>query len=135
MSFALERKLIETCFKAGMPADAPIQYGNTAFQPPATGFYRMSIIGGGKSGLMALTGGSQRRHAGRVIDVSIFVPKDGGTAVLRERADFVEAALAHQSLSEGACRIVIGGATLQEIGPAGDWYQGNVTVTFTRDIA
>ena len=64
MSYELERKLIETQFKAGMPAESPIQYGNTDFKPPAGGFARITIISGGGSGLLALTGGSQRRYAG-----------------------------------------------------------------------
>lgn len=132
MSYELERKLIETRFKAVMPVDQPIQYGNTAFQPPAGGFVRLTVLSGGGSGLMAVTGGSQRRYGGTV-DVAIFVPRDGGTKALREKADQVETALAHQSLTEGTTRIITFGSDLTEVGKAGDWYQGNVTVRFQRD--
>lgn len=132
MSYELERKLIETQFKTAMPNGEPIQFGNTTFQPPSTGFVRLTILSGGGSSLLALTGGAQRRYGG-VIDVAIFVPPDGGTKALREKADQVEAALAHQSLAEGAVRIVTFGTDFEEIGRAGDWYQGNVTVRFQRD--
>lgn len=134
MSYELERKLIEAQFKAAMPANSPIQYGNTPFQPDASGFVRITIISGGGSGLLAMTGGSQRRYGG-TIDVGIFVPVDGGTKALRTKADQVETALAHQSLTEGATRIITFGTDLAEIGKAGDWYQGNVTVRFQRDSA
>ena len=134
MSFALERQLIETRYQAAMPVNDPIQYGNTPFQPPATGFTRLTVLSGGPAGLLSITGGSQRRYGG-TIDVGIFVPRDAGTAGLRAKADHVEAALAHQSLTSGAVRIITFGAEFSEIGPAGDWYQGNITVRFQRDSA
>ncbi len=134
MSYDLERRLIETRFKAGMPVNAPIQYGNTDFAPPSTGFIRITVLSGGGSGLLAITGGSQRRYSG-VIDVALFVPHNDGTKNLRARADEVEVALAHQSLVEGSTRIITFGADFVEVGKAGDWYQGNVTIKFQRDQA
>lgn len=134
MSYQLERKLIETQFKTAMPSGAAIQYGNTSFTPPPAGFTRISVLSGGESALLSLTGGSARRYGG-IVDVGIFVPHDAGTNGLRVIADQVEAALAHQSLIEGTVRIVTFGTKFAEIGKAGDWYQGNVTVRFERDAA
>lgn len=134
MSYQLERKLIETRFKAGMPEGSPIQYGNLPFQPDATGFFRISLLGGGASGLLALTGGAQQRSSG-VIDVGIFVPRDTGTDELRTLADQVHTALAHQDLSEGAVRIVTFGSRFVDLGPAGEWHQASVEVRYQRDSA
>lgn len=134
MSHEIERRLIESRFQAAMPPNHPIQFGNTPFTPPATGFVRLTLLGGAGASLLALTGGAQRRHPG-VIDVALFVPRDGGTRALRETADLVEAALAYQDLQEDTVRLVTFGAGFTELGPAGDWYQGNVSIRYQRDTA
>lgn len=132
MSFELERKLIESAFKAGMPNGDPIQYSNTPLQPPAQGFTRITVKGGGGASLLGIGSITQRRSGG-IVDVAIFVPRDAGTAGLRQKADQVEDCLAYQSFTEGNVRVVTFGAEFVDLGPMGDWHQGNVTLRYERE--
>ena len=132
MSFVLERKLIESAYKSGMPTGSAIQYENVPFAAPTDGYTRISVMSGGEGKRTGITATDQQRFAG-IVDVSIFVKPDSGTAGLRTIADQVAAALAYKSLTEGFTRIVTFGSSLQIIGRAGDWYQGNVTIRYERD--
>jgi hypothetical protein len=132
MSYAIERQLIETAYQAGMPANDPIQFSNVTFKAPSGGYTRLKVLSGGGSRLKAFVGTTQRRYAG-AIDVAIFVPTKMGTAGLRAKADEVETALAHKTLTSGAVQVRTFGADFVEIGEQGDWYQGNITIRFERD--
>lgn len=132
MSYAIERQLIETAYQAGMPVNDPIQFSNVTFKPSAGGYTRLKVLSGGGSRLKAFVGTTQKRYAG-VIDVAIFVPTNAGTAGLRAKADQVETALAHKTLTSGTTQIRTFGADFVELGEQGDWYQGNITIRFERD--
>ena len=132
MSYALQRRLIETAYKVGMPPGSKIQWGNSPFQAPAGGYTRITILGGTTGRLIGIGRDSGYRYVG-VIDVSIFVPRDQGESGLYAVADQVHDALAYQSLSEGGTRILTESAPLVVLGPAGDWHQGSVSIDFTRD--
>jgi hypothetical protein len=132
MSFALERKLIETAYEVGMPSGSAIAYENVPFTPPAEGFTRISIIGGGEGRFLGLTASDQQRFPG-VIDVAIFVRPDVGTGSPRAIADQIAIALANRTLSQGFTTIRTFGAQLDVIGRAGDWHQSNVTIRYERD--
>jgi hypothetical protein len=133
MSFALERKLIETAYAAAMPAGSAIQFENTPFAAPAAGYTRISVMSGGEGRPIDITAAANRSRTPGVIDVSIFVPPDSGTAAVRAIADQVAAAIAHKTLTEGTTRIITFGPRLDLIGRAGDWFQANVTVRYERD--
>jgi hypothetical protein len=132
MSFALERKLIETAYGASMPLGSAIAYENVPFTPPAEGFTRISVMSGGEGRFIGLTATDQQRFPG-VIDVAIFVRPDVGTGTARAIADQVAAALANRTLSQGFTSIRTFGARMDVIGRAGDWHQSNVTIRYERD--
>lgn len=132
MSYDIERQRIEQAYLDEMPVGAAVQWGNRPFQPPASGFTRISIISGGGSRPLGIGDNNLRRYSG-VIDVAIFVPADAGTAGVREVARQVDEALAQRSFTTGTARIITFGADLTLIGRSGDWFQGNVSIQFQRD--
>lgn len=133
MSFDLERQLIEAAFKTGMPTGEAIQFENVNFSPPPAGFVRITTMGAGGSSLMNVGTLVQRRYPG-IVDVAIFVARDVGPKGLRQKADLVETAIAHKTLTSGNVRVTTFGADFVVIGKSGDWHQGNVTIRFERDV-
>lgn len=132
MSFDLERKLIETAFKSGMPAGSVIAFDNVPSPTTAQNWTRVSVLSGGEGRRTEITSSSPVRTPG-VIDVAIFTKPDSGTSPARVIADQVDAALAHKSLTEGSTRITTFGSRLDFIGRSGDWFQSNVTIRYERD--
>jgi hypothetical protein len=133
MNFDTERKLIETAFQQGMAPDKAIQWENNPFpEPPKTGWVRLSVLGG-QSFLAGIAGAESLQRFPGVIDVAIFVPRNGGKAALCQKADAISAILAHKSFASGSTRILTFGARLDVIGESGDWFQGNLTFPFQRD--
>lgn len=132
MSFALERKLIEGAYRAGMPTGSVIEFENVPLASTGTAYTRLSVMSGGEGKRLGVTATTQKRVPG-AIDVAIFTQHDIGTASLRAIADLVTIALADKTLTEGQTRITTFGARLDIIGRSGDWFQGNVTIRYERD--
>lgn len=134
MSFQLERKLIETAFKGGMPAGSVISFNNVPFTGATDSWTRISVLSGGEGRRIEITPASPVRTHG-LIDVGIFTKPDVGTAQARVIADYVATALAYKSFSERLTRITTFGARLDLIGRSGDWFQANVTIRFENDTS
>jgi len=133
MSWADERRAIETLFGTAWGTTTPVQYDNVEFRQPTTAWARFTILDG-QGQQISLGSTAYHRWAGVVV-VSIFVPAQTGTATARGYADTAAEALRRVVTSYGSSgTIEFGTPYMERVGgeTETDWFQINVTCPFRR---
>jgi len=132
MSFADERKAIETRFAANFTA-LPVQYENQRFAMPATGGWARLTIRNAGAGQISTGSSPLHRYAG-VILADVFMPEETGSQAARTHADTIEAIFRRAQFSSGSSgTILCRTPSITTVGVADGWFQVQVSVPFQRD--
>ena len=134
MSWADERRAIESLFATGWGSTTPVQYDNAPFRQPTTAWVRFTILDGEGQQISLGSTAVHRWHG--LIKVNIFTPAAGGTATARGYADTVAEIFRRVRTSYGnSGTIEFGTPTLERVGGEDEtaWHHMVVTTPFRRD--
>jgi hypothetical protein len=137
MSYASERKLIETLFKnewvlSGGAARTPVVYDQQVKDMTSTKvtWVRLSILSGEASqGSVGAPGNNLKRHAGTVA-IQINTPAGKGSAEARDLADAVEAIFNNTLVENIRFTSTYSGGSPELLGAWSSW---TIWCPFTRD--
>lgn len=133
MSFADERRAIETRFSANYTS-TPVRYENLSFVQPDNASWVSLMILSGEGGQASLGGSSAIHRYGGVIQVDVFTPENSGTQAGRALADTVEAIFRQVQFSLGNSGVIHTQTPwVTNLGVEDGWYRLVVTCPFFRD--
>ncbi len=131
MSFADTRQAIESRFAANFTA-LPVWYEGAPFDPPKTGYVRLTILGG--DGAQISTGASPLHRYAGVIMIDVFMPEETGTATGWAHCDTIEAIFRKVQFSAGNSGTILCRTPSARTLPAeSGWQPFQVSVPFQRD--
>lgn len=131
-AFQDERAAIEGRMQANFSA-LPVRYANVDFKQPKDAPWVAFDILTGRGEQVSLNSRPLNRYAG-VIQATIHVPEETGTAVARGHADSIEAVFRNRQFSAGASgSIVTRTPYVTDLGLLDGWYRLAVSVNYRRD--